>query len=55
MCIVCTIHVWCAFCHTIIKGYLLTYLRDCAVTDALSDAASTPVLLYLGDRTPATV
>jgi len=27
MCIVCTIHVWCAFCHTIIKGYtyLLTY------------------------------
>jgi len=26
MCIVCTIHVWCTFCHTIIKGYLLTYL-----------------------------
>ena len=25
MCIVCTIHVWCAFCHTIIKGYLHTY------------------------------
>jgi len=29
LCIVCTIHVWCAFCHTIIKGYtyLLTYLN----------------------------
>jgi len=24
LCIVCTIHVWCAFCHTTIKGY--TYL-----------------------------
>jgi len=28
MCIVCTIHVWCALCHTIIKGYSLTYLPD---------------------------
>jgi len=27
----------------------------CTVTDAVSDAVSTPVLLYLGDRTPATV
>jgi len=27
----------------------------CSVTDAVSDAVSTPVLLYLGDRTPATV
>ena len=27
----------------------------CSVTDAVSDTASTPVLLYLGDRTPATV
>jgi len=26
----------------------------CSVTDAVSDAVSTPVLLYLGDRTPAT-
>jgi len=25
MSMVCAIHVWCAFCHTIIKGYLLTY------------------------------
>jgi len=29
MCIVCTIHVWCAFCYIIIKGYLLTYLLTC--------------------------
>jgi len=27
----------------------------CSVTDTVSDAVSTPVLLYLGDRTPATV
>ena len=29
LCIVCTIHVWCAFCHTIIKGY--TYLLNMLV------------------------
>ena len=27
----------------------------CSMSDAVSDAVSTPVSLYLGDRTPATV
>jgi len=28
----CIIHVWCGFCHTIIKGYLLTYLLNLQIT-----------------------
>jgi len=56
----CVIHVWCAFCHTIIKGnlltYLLTYMCEYQFAIRMHDvrgAAISPVFLYyntLGDE-----